>query len=299
MSVLVVGTVAFDSIETPFGRARRTLGGSATYFSLAASLFCPVRLVSVVGGDFPPSHLARLRRRGVRLEGLEVADGKTFRWEGRYEGDLSVAETLATELNVYGRFAPRIPKEWKGTPFVFLANGAPAMQLSVLAQMKRPRLVFADTMNFWIDTTRRELHEVLRHVDGLALNGEEAKTLAGERNLIRAGRKLLDLGPRMVLVKKGEHGSFFFSKRLEFALPAYPTGEVRDTTGAGDSFAGGFLGSLARSVRIDGRALRRAVAYGTVVASFTVESLGTRSLERADRRGVERRFKEMVRFVSL
>ena len=299
MSVLVVGTVAFDSIETPYGRAREALGGSATYFSLAASLFGPVRLVSVVGDDFPRRHLRRLARRGVHLDGLEVAKGKTFRWAGRYEGDLSEARTLSTELNVYGRFAPRIPAAWRGSPFLFLANGAPSTQLSVLAQVGRPRLAIADTMNLWIDTTRPELLEVLRRVDGLCLNGEEAKALAGERNLIRAGRRLLEMGPRLVLVKKGEHGSFLFSKRLRFALPAYPTGNVRDTTGAGDSFAGGFLGSLSRSRRLDGRALRRAVAYGTVVASFTVESLGTGALERADRGDVQRRFREMVRFASL
>jgi sugar/nucleoside kinase (ribokinase family) len=299
LTVLVVGTVAFDTIETPFGRAERVLGGSATHFSLAASFFVPVRLVSLVGRDFPKRHLALLRRRGVDLAGLSVADGETFSWSGRYEGDLSVAQTLETRLNAYAGFSPSVPEAWRETRYVFLANGSPESQLAVLEQVRRPALVVADTMNFWIEHAHRPLLQLLRRVHALVLNDEEARRLGESHNLVRAGEKLLALGPRFVVVKKGEHGSFLFGRRERFALPAYPTADVRDPTGAGDSFAGGFLGYLSKAKSLERRSIRRALAYGTVAASIGVEQFGVRGLRAATLAELRRRYREFLRFVSV
>jgi sugar/nucleoside kinase (ribokinase family) len=298
MSVLVVGSIAFDSVETPFGRAEAALGGSALFFSYAASYFAPVRLVGVVGEDFPLEKLEELRKRGVDLAGLEVAKGKTFRWKGKYEGDMNVAQTLDTQLNVFGDFAPKIPTAFRSTPFVFLANGAPATQRTVLSQVEAPRFVVADTMNLWMRIARPELLELLTKVDGLILNDEEAKELSSERNLIRAGRKLLELGPRIVIVKKGEHGSFLFSEFFQFALPSYPTDEVKDPTGAGDSFAGGFMGYLASVGRVTLWSVKKAMAYGTICASVAVEDFSLSNLQRTTRAQVEQRFEEFVQFTS-
>jgi len=299
LTVLVVGTVAFDTIETPFGRAERVLGGSATHFSLAASYFAPVRLVSLVGRDFPPRHLAMLRKRGVDLAGLATADGETFAWSGRYEGDLAVAQTLETRLNVYAGFAPAVPLEWRDTRFVFLANGSPESQLSVLEQVRRPTLVAADTMNFWIEHAHRPLLQLLRRVHVLIVNDEEARRLGESRNLIRAGDRLAAMGPRFVIVKKGEHGCYLFARKERFALPAYPTADVRDPTGAGDSFAGGFLGYLSTAGKVGRATLRRALAYGTVTASIEVEQFGVRGLRGATLAEVRRRYREFLRFVSI
>ena len=299
MALLVVGTTAFDSIETPHGKQERCLGGSSTYFGLAAGLFTEVRLVSVVGEDFPEENRRLLEARGIRLEGLEVKPGKTFSWSGRYSADMNSRETLDVQLNTFADFAPRIPAEFRETTYVFLANGAPATQASVLDQMSAPVFTVADTMNLWIETEIDALRELLRRVDGLIVNDEEAKMLTGETNLIRAGRRMLEMGPKMAIVKKGEHGAFLFSNYFQQALPAYPTDRVVDPTGAGDSFAGGFMGFLARSDSLSLWNMKRAMAYGTVAASLTVEGFGVERLARAGADELERRYEELIQFVSI
>ena len=303
MSLLVVGTIAFDSIETPHGRVDDEIGGSATFFALAASRFTDVRLCGAVGEDLPVSRLQKLfDGRSVDFTGVEsVKGGRTFRWAGRYEGDLNSAQTLDTQLNVLATFQPKLPGDYPSTPFVFLANTAPAVQLDVLRQVQadgRKPFVVCDTMNFWIETQRDALLEVLRRVDGVVLNDGEARQLTGERNLIKAGTKVLDLGPKVVIVKKGEHGAFLFSNYIFHALPAYPVAEVVDPTGAGDSFAGGVMGYLARSGRVSVSTLKRGLVYGTVAASFTVADFGTRALAEATHDDMERRVQEFTHFVS-
>lgn len=306
MSLLVVGTIAYDSIETPHGRVTDEVGGSATFFALAAARFTEVRLCGVVGEDFPLARLERLfQGRVVDFAGIDsVAGGRTFRWSGRYEGDLNSAQTLETQLNVLATFQPKLPGGYAATPFVFLANTAPAVQLDVLRQVQAGRhdggrpFVVCDTMNFWIDTQKDALLDVLRRVDGLILNDGEARQLTGERNLIKAGAKVLELGPKVVIVKKGEHGAFLFSTYLFHALPAYPVSDVVDPTGAGDSFAGGVMGYLARSGRVSVASLKRGLVYGTVAASFTVSDFGTRALAAATRDDMEMRMQEFLHFVS-
>jgi sugar/nucleoside kinase (ribokinase family) len=300
MPLLVVGSVAFDSVQTPHGVVENALGGSATFFSYAASFFTPVRLVGVVGEDFPQAHKEMLAARGVDTSGLAVAKGgKTFHWKGRYEGDMNSAETLEVHLNVLATFDPELSPRFAETPFVFLANGSPAMQRKVLGQAKKRRLAVADTMNFWIETQRDELHALLREVDGLVLNDGEARMLTEEVNLVRAGWKVLDLGPRFVIIKKGEHGALFLSPGETFVMPAYPVADVVDPTGAGDSFAGGFMGYLASTGRTDPAALKTAMAYGTVVASLTVEDFSLHRFQRTDRAEIDRRlddYRKMMAF---
>jgi sugar/nucleoside kinase (ribokinase family) len=290
MPLLVVGSIALDSVQTPHGAVENALGGSATIFSYAASFFAPVRLVGVVGEDFPHAHREMLERRNIDTSGLITEKGgKTFRWRGKYEGDMNTAETLEVHLNVLGTFNPDLSASYAETPFIFLANGSPAMQRRVLAQAKSRQLVVADTMNFWIETQRDELYELLKEVDGLVLNDGEARMLTGEINLVRAGWKLLDLGPRFVIIKKGEHGALFLSAGETFVMPAFPVADVIDPTGAGDSFAGGFMGYLASAGKSDTASLKSALAYGTVVASFTVEDFILRRLQRTDRAEIDRR----------
>ncbi len=272
--ILLVGSVALDDVTTPFGEVRGAFGGSASYFALAARQFAPVRLVAVVGTDFPAEHRLLLEERGVDIRGLEVADGACFRWGGRYGDDLNSRETLYTHLNVFADFHPKVPAVFRDSPYVFLGNIHPALQAEVLAQVQAPRLVALDTMNLWIDTAHRELLEVLRRVDLLVVNDAEARQLTGEKNLVRAGRRLRDLGPSIVVVKKGEHGAALFSAGSEFATVAVPLEDVVDPTGAGDSFAGGLLGYLAATGDSSDAALRRAVTYGSVLASFTVQGFG-------------------------
>lgn len=298
MSLLVVGSTAFDTIETPHGTAADCLGGSSTYFSLAARLFTQVHLVSVVGEDFPPQHRKLLLDRGVDLSGVEQKPGKTFRWHGRYSSDMNSRETLDVQLNTFGDFRPKVPATLRSTPFVFLANGSPATQRSVLEQMDQPRFCVADTMDLWIEHERDGLLELLRRIDGLIVNDSEVKQLTGKTNLIQAGRACLALGPKLVIVKKGEHGCFVFSNYFHYALPAYPTEKVVDPTGAGDSFAGGFMGYLATSDTVTLWNMKRAVAYGTVTASLTVEGFGVERIANADRGIVERRYHELQQFVS-
>lgn len=299
MTLLVVGSTAFDTVETPHGTARDCLGGSATYFALAARMFAKVRLVSVVGEDFPAPHRELLAAHGIDLGGLETRSGRTFRWHGRYSADMNSRETVDVQLNTFGDFEPVVPAPFRSTPFVFLANGAPATQLSVLDQVEQPRFVVADTMDLWIEHNRAELGELLRRVQGIIVNDTEAKQLTGEGNLIKAGRGILALGPSLAIVKKGEHGSFLFSPYFHYALPAYPTEVVVDPTGAGDSFAGGFMGYLAGCDSVSLWNMKRAIAYGTVTASLTVEGFGVERLAAADLAAVERRFQELVQFVSL
>ena len=299
-SLLVVGTVAFDTVETPFGKVDRALGGSATYFSYSASFFAPVRLVSVIGNDFPAEHVTMLQGRGIDTRGLVTADGDTFAWSGRYEGDMNEAETLDTRLNVYGDFAPKIPDEYKGSEYVFLANGSPDSQMSVLDQVEKPTFVVADTMNLWIDQTLDGLKTLLTRIDALVLNEDEAKMLSGERNLVAAGEKILAMGPEVVMIKKGEYGSFLLGKDgSRFAIPAFPVAEVRDPTGAGDSFAGGVMGYLTKTDRRDPGSIRRAMVFGTVMSSFVVEDFSLEAFKRIDEDGMWHRYHEFVRFITV
>lgn len=305
MSLLVVGTIAFDSIQTPVGRVDDELGGSATFFTLAASRFSQVRMVGAIGDDFPQASFSAFEGRDVDRAGVErIAGGRTFRWAGRYQGDMNSAETLDTQLNVLATFAPKVPAQHRDTPFVFLANLSPRIQLSVLEQTapqpdgRGRRFVMADTMNYWIDSDREGLLEVMRQVDAMVLNDGEARQLTGERNLIRAGRRLLDMGPKAVIVKKGEHGAFLFSTYVFHAIPAYPVEEVVDPTGAGDSFAGGMMGYIARSGRVSVANLKRGMLFGTVAASFTVADFGTRAIAKATREDFDVRLQEFEHFVA-
>ena len=297
--LLVVGTVALDSVQTPFGRVEETLGGSATFFSYAASFFTHVRLVGVVGRDFPRAHLDLLAGRGVDLAGLQVTDGETFRWSGQYGYDLNDAKTLDTRLGVLASFRPALPEAFRSTPFLFLANVDPDLQLDVLRQMARPRLVALDTMNFWIQGKRDALRRVLGEVDLVFVNDAEARMLADEPNLIRAALRLCEWGPKGVVVKRGEYGALMLSGNRFFAAPAYPLESVFDPTGAGDTFAGGFMGTVARAGVTDETTLRRAIVYGSVLASFTVEDFSLNRLARLTTSEIEARFQmfqEMTRF---
>ncbi len=299
MSLLVIGTLAFDTVETPTDRRDDALGGSATFFAVAASHFCDPKLVGVVGSDFPDKVLADLSARGIDCSGVEVADGKTFRWGGRYEADWNTRHTLFTELNVFEHFDPKVPENFRDSKYVFLANAAPALQLKALTQCTNPELVVADTMNLWIDIARDDLVELLAHIDGLVLNDEEARMLSGEKNLFRAARKVLEMGPEFVVLKKGEHGAFLLGQDVHFALPAYPVEEVIDPTGAGDSFAGGFMGYLSAVDNIEPATLRRAMLYGTVTASYCVEGFSIDSLSVHGRKAVEARFNDLQSMVSM
>jgi cytidine kinase len=298
-SLLVVGSVAFDSIETPNGSVDDALGGSATYFAVAASLFTRPRLVGVVGEDFPEQHRRLFVERGIDVAGLVVKAGKTFRWKGRYHQDMNTRDTLEVHLNVFGEFDPVLPEPFRHSSHVFLANGTPALQLRVLDQVARPQLVLADTMDLWIANQRSDLLRLLPRLDGLFLNDSEARQLTGEDNLVRAGEAVRRLGPKCVILKKGEHGAMLFSKDGVYVMPAYPTEMVMDPTGAGDSFAGGILGYLASDDAPPPGRLRRAMAYGTVVASLTVEGFGLDRLKGVARNEVESRlhhYREMLNF---
>ena len=276
--ILVVGSVALDSIRTPYGEVTEALGGSASYFSCSASHFAPVSVVAVVGEDFPLEHRDQFLARGVDLSGLQTAPGRTFRWRGEYAADLGHAHTIETQLNVFADFHPRIDDSHRRAPYVFLANIDPELQLEVLDQMRRPTLTLSDTMNYWIARKPDRVFEVLRRVDVALLNEEEAKALAGETHLSRAADKLLERGANAVVIKKGEHGALYHSREERFITPAYPVTALTDPTGAGDSFAGGFIGMLARFGRTDGETLRQAMACGTAMASLAIESFSPQRL---------------------
>ncbi|MDD4858178.1 MAG: PfkB family carbohydrate kinase [Candidatus Krumholzibacteria bacterium] len=300
MSIVVVGTVAFDTVEAPWGRADRVIGGSATYFSLAASHFSPVKIVAVVGGDFCAEHRLILEDRGVDLEGLIVeADGKTFFWEGRYGEDPNERETLCTELNVFAEFRPELPPSYRSTRWLFLGNIDPDIQMNVLDQADARPFVGCDTMNFWIERKPESLSRLLRRVDVLFVNDSEARDLSGKSNLVRAAKEILEMGPRAVVIKKGEHGAFLFTRESRFFAPAYPLGEVFDPTGAGDSFAGGFMGYLASAPAADERHLRRAMIYGTITGSFACESFSVERLRGLTDAHIATRFGELVDLVHI
>jgi sugar/nucleoside kinase (ribokinase family) len=297
--LLVVGSVALDSVETPFGRADNVLGGSGTFFSAAASLLTPVQLVGVVGSDYPVDQLEPLAKRGVDLAGLERAEGSSFRWRGRYRHDLNSAETIETHLGVFSHFSPKIPEQFKSAPFVFLANIDPRLQLDVLRQVQKPKLVACDTMNFWIESRRADLLELLKHVDLITLNDGEARQLTEKFNLVQAARWILERGPKQVIIKKGEHGAFMFTRDTIFFAPAYPLESVFDPTGAGDSFAGGFMGYLARTGDTSDRNMRRAMIYGAALGSFAVEKFSVQRLLEVSPEDVRSRvmaFQQLVAF---
>ena len=296
MSILVVGTVAFDSIETPSGSVDRELGGSASYFAVAASFFAPVRIVGVVGEDFPREHIEFFEQRGIDLAGLQRKPGATFYWRGRYHEDVNVRDTLDLRLNVLSDFDPIVPQAYRNADYVFLGNIDPQMQIQVLGQLGGNRLRACDTMDHWIQNSRGNVERLLGAVETLVINDSEARLLSGERNIVRAARAILKMGPKFLLIKRGEYGVLAFSDSSVFATPAYPLEEVFDPTGAGDSFAGGFLGQLARSGDHTERGLRRAIIYGSVVASFTVEDFGLRRLKKLAGEEIEDRFR---RFLAL
>jgi sugar/nucleoside kinase (ribokinase family) len=298
--LLVVGSVALDSVATPFGRVREVLGGSATYFSYSASFFTRARLVAAVGEDFPKEHTRLLEERGVDLAGLSVVAGRTFRWSGEYGYDLNDARTLDTQLNVFAEFRPKLATDARSVPFLFLANIDPELQLEVLRQMsRRPRLVALDTMNFWIQGKREALIRVLREVDVVTINDAEARQLAGEPNLVKAARAIAALGPRTVVVKRGEYGALLLGDGGFFIVPAYPLESVFDPTGAGDTFAGGFMGYLASRDATDAATMRRAMIYGSVMASFTVEDFSLNRLGRLTQAELAARYGEFEQLMRV
>ncbi|HLI35426.1 MAG TPA: PfkB family carbohydrate kinase [Terriglobia bacterium] len=292
MSLLVVGSVAFDSIQTPYGEAEEIAGGSATYFSVTASYFTPVNVVAVVGEDFGEEQMQIFRGRPIDTQGLERAKGKTFRWRGKYQGDMNEAQTLETQLNVFQSFAPKIPSSYLNSEFVFLGNIDPALQLHVRKQLPRARVVACDTMNYWIQGKPEDLKKTLAAVDALVINEGEARMLSGVENLRRAASIIQKLGPRTLIVKRGEHGACLFQDQSIFFAPAFPLEQVHDPTGAGDSFAGGFMGYLAKTGDLSEPSLRRALVYGSVMASFAVEEFGLSRLLRVQPEEIETRFKE-------
>jgi len=299
MPLLVVGSVALDSVETPTQRRENVLGGSAVHFAYAASFFTTVHLVGVVGEDWPPEHTALLAARNIDTTGLAVIPGgKTFRWRGKYQPNMNDRETLEVHLNVFERFDPQLPEEYRRSKFVFLANGSPTVQLKVLDQVTGPSLVVADTMDLWIEIQRDDLALLLRRIDGLVLNDAEAKLLTGDENLVPAGHKVRELGPKFVIIKKGEHGAMFFGEHETYVMPAYPTPQVIDPTGAGDSFAGGMMGYLAAQNAFDPKTLKQALAYGSIVASFNVEDFSLDRLKGITRAEVDSRLAEYRQMLS-
>jgi sugar/nucleoside kinase (ribokinase family) len=300
MPLVVVGSVALDSVETPQQRRDDVLGGSAVFFSYAASFFTAVRLAGVVGEDWPSEHTRMLQARNIDTAGLQVVPGgKTFRWRGRYFANMNDRETLALALNVMGQFEPVLPESYRRCRFLFLANGSPELQMKVLDQCPGAELTVADTMDYYIRGERPGLMQLLARIDGLVLNDSEAKLLTGEENLVRAGQAVRKMGPRFVVVKKGEHGAMFFSQHETYVLPAYPTADVVDPTGAGDSFAGGMMGYLAEQGNFEPKTLKAAMAYGTIAASFTVEDFSLDRLRQIDRNDIERRmaqYRQMLTF---
>lgn len=302
MSLLVVGSVALDSVETPFGVQEDVLGGSATYFSTSASFFTPVQVVAVVGEDFPETYLDFLKSRNVDLQGLTREAGKTFRWKGSYSHQLNEAKTLDTQLNVFQHFSPELPEAYKNAKHVFLGNIHPELQGRVLDQIQGPRLVAMDTMNFWITGERAQLEKTLARVDLLSINDGEARQLAGEHNMVKAARAILKMGPKRIIIKRGEYGALLFDGDHVFSCPAYPLEDVFDPTGAGDTFAGGLMGSLALAKEINVEALRRAMVTGSVMASYAVERFSLDRLREIGREDITKRyaaFQELTRFDAI
>lgn len=292
MGIVVVGTVAFDSVETPFGKADDVLGGSATYFSTSASFFSDVSLVAVVGEDFPDEHISFLKSRSINTDGIVRLKGETFRWSGRYGFDLNEAQTLDTRLNVLTEFKPELSEDYRSCDFLFLANIDPDLQLSILDQVKSPKLVACDTMNFWITSKPDSLKEVLKRVDVVVINEGEARQFTSEPNLVSAARKIMEFGAKRVVIKRGEYGVLMFTPTSVFAAPAYPLETVFDPTGAGDTFAGGFMGYLANTGDISEENFRQAVVFGSVMASFNVEDFSLNRMKRLNFQEIKDRYRE-------
>jgi sugar/nucleoside kinase (ribokinase family) len=298
MGIVVVGTVAFDTVETPFGRGENVLGGSATYFSTSASFFTDVSLVAVVGEDFPDEHVRFLQSRDINTDGLQRIPGKTFHWTGKYGYDLNEAQTLDTQLNVLTEFKPDLPESYRTSEYLFLANIDPDLQMEVLGQMHRPKLVACDTMNFWISSKPEALRRVLQKVDIVVINEGEARQFTGEVNLVKAARQIIALGCKRLVVKRGEYGVLMFTAGSVFAAPAYPLEEVFDPTGAGDTFAGGFMGYLANTGDLSEEGLRQAIVFGSVMASFNVEDFSLDRMKRLDYKEIEARYKSFKALTS-
>jgi len=298
MSILVVGSIALDIVDTPFGEVKEVLGGSASYFSLAASLFTDVKIVAVIGTDFPKKYLQLFKSKGIELKGIQRAKGKTFRWHGRYGYDLRVPETIGTYLNVFENFDPIIPKDYREAEYVFLANINPELQLHVLKQVKKPKLVACDTMNYWIEKKPKELRDVLTQVNILMIKDSETRELAQEPGIMKAARTVLDMGPQILIVKRGEYGALMFSREGIFWAPSYPLEAVIDPTGAGDTFAGGFMGYVS-SNDSSGSGFKKAVVYGSVVASFTVEDFSVNRLTALHNEEIETRFAAFLKLSNL
>lgn len=289
--VLIIGTVALDTIETPFGRVEKALGGSATYASFAASFFAKPALVSVIGRDFPDDYMELIKSRGIDVEGVKI-DDKTFHWEGFYEYDMNEAKTRKTELNSLENFKVNLPEKYKGIDYVFLANINPEHQLSVLKQVDKPDFVVLDTMNFWINSRRDSLLKAIKKADVLLLNDGEARQLFSTVNLVKASDEALKLGPKAVIIKKGEHGALLFTKNKHFNAPGYPLESIKDPTGCGDSFGGAFIGYLAKTKELNERNFRRAIVYGSVIASHNAEDFGLNRLKHLDMSDIEKRYRE-------
>ena len=298
MSLLVVGSVALDSIETPFGKKDNVLGGSATHFSMAASFFTKVNLVAVVGKDFPKRHIQLLKSHNIDTRGLEIAKGKTFRWKGQYKYDMNTAHTIYTHLNVFKDFSPKVPETYKASKHVFLANIDPDLQKFVLKSLPTPSLVACDSMNYWIETKKQSLLKLLKKVHIAIINESEARQLSGEANLVKAAKFITAHGPRVAIIKKGEHGVLLFSNDCFFSAPGYPLETIYDPTGAGDCFAGGFMGYLNQFNSLDDGKIRKAVIYGSIIASFNVENFGPNRLLKLTKREITSRYKEFQRLTK-
>ena len=298
MSLIVIGTLAYDTIETAHDKREEILGGSAVYFALASSQFTQTAMVGVVGKDFKEEHMSALAKAGVNLDGLEVAEGQTFRWSGRYEPDWNTRHTLDTQLNVLEHFQPKVPAQHRDSRYVFLANASPEVQGQGLSQVEQPQFVMADTMNLWIDIARDALIALLARVDAIVLNDEEARMLTGEDNLWVAAAKVRELGPKLVVLKKGEHGAFLLAEDWKFSVPAYPVMNVIDPTGAGDSFAGGFMGYVAREGNTEPATLRQAMLYGTAAASCCVEGFSSEMMDGPSGAEIDRRHAELLQMIT-
>lgn len=294
MSLLVVGSVAIDSIQTPFGKRDNLLGGSATYFSIAASIFAKVSIIAVVGEDFPKKYIKIFKERGIDIDGLSVAMGKTFSWKGRYDYDLNKADTIYTHLNVFKDFRPQVPDRFKKAKFLFLANIDPEVQCNVLNQMDKAEFIACDSMNYWITHKKRKLEKVLEEVDIFLLNDAEARQFTGEANLLKAAQLILSFGPKAVIIKKGEHGVLYCSKDSFFLTPAYPLESVSDPTGAGDTFAGGMIGYLSKIKKINESSIRKAIVYGSILASFAVEDFSVNRLLELSMAEIEARYRHFM-----
>lgn len=301
MSLIVVGSMAFDTIETPFGKSDKIVGGAATYIAWSASNFTqPIKQISVVGGDFPQNELKALKARGVDLEGVQIKkDEKSFFWSGKYHMDMNTRDTLETQLNVLGTFQPVVPESYQGAEFLMLGNLLPAVQMSVIEQLRqRPKLIVLDTMNFWMETAMEDLKNVLKHVDVLMVNDSEARQLSAQFSLVRAAREIMDMGPKYLVIKKGEHGALLFHGNQVFFAPALPLEEVFDPTGAGDTFAGGFIGHIAKTKDISFANMKTAIIVGSAMASYCVEKFGTLRLTEITKEDIDTRIQQFVQLVN-